>query len=364
MKRIACRIIAIIVLPLLIIGGINYFNDPDYTLNKNYVPKFVNALQAGRMVSGPVNSSLREVKKQWINQMNHSPEIVILGSSRIISLPNVLSPKQSFFNAAVSNCTIQDMYIFLSLLQKKNHQLPGQVIICCDQWLFGPSFSEKRWLENRSEFIDFAKKNGDLPLSGIPSKWEIQKEWISELFSVRYLLQSTPYGGHKKELLISDTVNTSATMLLPDGTRRSAEKSTTMDEKTKTRLALEYCRRSKDEKFAELDLFQTLLFKNLITLLEKQACHIILYLPPYHPETYTYFKDDKQSQGIFKANDFILSFAECRNILVIGATNPEDLNLDSSCFYDAVHLNNNALSNLFRTSINKTKHSIKSKPQQ
>lgn len=348
MKKVLSRILLVIILPLLAIGSINYVIDPDYTLNKSYIPQLLSALQKGKMISGPVNVNMRLLKKQWIYQMDSVPDILALGSSRTLNLSSQTFSDNNFYNASVSNCTLQDMYSLLQCFDNRHKSLPPNVIICCDQWLFGNSFTEKRWLENRKEFIQLQIKTGGASQTKIPSRWNLQKEWISELFSVRYLFRSLKYRGKTEKFEICNKIDVSKMMLLDDGSRRIPDQISNTSENEKTKLSKAYFYNSKDEVFKQLDTNQINLFENLLAHLKKRNCNVLLYIPPYHPKTFSILNQNPKTKGILEAEKYIREYASANNFVVMGATNPSSLGFGSFEFYDAVHLNNKALNTLFK----------------
>lgn len=346
--KLFTRILTILLLPLILIGGVNYFFDPDYTLRKDYIAPLAKALANSKMISGPVNINSRILKKHWIKQLKAHPEILVLGSSRTLALSQQIFPEKSFVNASVTNCTFQDMYVFLHLIEEKQSDLPPTVIICADQWLFGNSFVEKQWLVNRSEFTKMAKKIGGVPLNEFPPKWDLDKEWIKELFSVRYLIRSGRRFWKTEKFEICESVNNEKMMLLPDGSRFIPERVVNAPEIEVSQMASNYFYSCKDEHFAELDPLQCKLFAGMVDYLKKQNCKIILFVPPYHPETYQLLKQSPQTIGIFKAESYLRDFALEHDLQILGGTNPDDSELSANDFYDAVHLKPKSLSNFFK----------------
>lgn len=346
--KIFKRIFTILIVPLILIGGVNYYFDPDYTLRKDYIAPLAKALHEGKMISGPVNVNSRLLKKEWIKQLPEIPEILVLGSSRTLALSQQTFPGKYFINASVSNCTFQDMYAFLELIERMDRGLPKTIIICTDQWLFGNSFVEKQWLENKSEFMGMAKKIENLPLNKIASKWDLNKEWIKELFSVRYLFHSLKYRGRTEKFEICQSIEKDKMMFLPDGSRFIPEWVINTPENEVSEKARNYFYSSKDEYFTILDRLQCDLFEGMIKHIVSKNCKIILFIPPYHPETYRLLKQSGQTIGIFKAESYLLDFAKAHDLKIIGATNPDSLNLSSVDFYDAVHLKPKTLSRIFK----------------
>lgn len=347
------KILLILGLPLILIGGTNYLFDPDYTLRNNYISPLVNTLLMDSAITGPVNINSRVLKKRWINKLPYLPDVVILGSSRTLALSSQAFPNQTFFNASVTNCTFQDMYIFLDLFENKWGKIPKTVVICADQWLFGNSFQEKRWLINRNEFIEMAKKIHVIDkLHEIPHKWDIEKEWIKELFSVKYLSRSITYHGKFEKFKTAHTADANKMMLLPDGSRRLPDNTTNVSEDKIIKRANEYFYQSKDEYFTQLDKEQCILFEGLINYLTSKNCNIILFIPPYNPVTYGLIVQTPETQGIIQTESYIRKFATAK-CTIIGGTNPVPQNLFCKDFYDGVHLKKATLNNLFKLKTNR-----------
>lgn len=336
----------ILVLPLFITGSTNYLVDPDYTLRKDYIPQAVSALTNGKLLSGPINAGGRLLKKEWIKQLKQKPDVLVLGSSRTMGIAQNLFPGKVFFNASVSNCTFQDMYAYIDLMEKNHGGLSGEVIICCDQWLFGNSFHEKRWLYNRENFISLLKKSSEISPRKFSPKWKLQKEWIKELFSVRYLIRSFTQFGKTEQFEIQDTIIPWKMILLPDGSRVLPSGMVEADTEEVAEKAKSYFYSSHDEMFIEPDSLQCRLFENLVVYLQKRNCKLTLFIPPYHPVTWQLLHQSVKHTGTLKVDDYVLKLAEKYSLKTIGATSPSELNLSSVDFYDGVHLKTEALSQL------------------
>ncbi len=341
------RTILILAFPLLIIGGTNYCFDPDYTLRRNYIRPFVDALLEGKMISGPVNVNSRTLKKEWISRLPELPDVVVLGSSRTLALSQEAIPGQRFFNASVTNCTFQDMYAFLNVFETKWANLPPTIIICADQWLFGNAFDEKQWLVNRPDFERMARKAGVNPDLKIQSKWELDKEWLKELFSAKYLIRSLKACGKTEPFEIVQSVRPDKMMFLPDGSRHLPIPVTNIPSTELSVKATDYFYSSRDEHFTDLDKTQQHLFRQLIGYLENHGCKIIVFIPPYHPETYRLLEQSPQTSGILQVEPYLRTFENDR-LLVIGGTNPGPQDLTANDFYDAVHLKQNIVNQIVK----------------
>jgi len=271
-----------------------------------------------------------------------------LGSSRTMALSKEVFFGRTYFNASVTNCTFQDMYAFLNMVEKKGNGLPHTVVICADQWLFGNSFGEKRWLENRSEAIGMMQKAGVSQLDKLPHQWNMQKEWIKELFSVRYLMRSILNRGKVEKFEICQAVEPDKMMFLPDGSRSIPQRVLNTAEKEIAENARNYFYTSKDECFTRLDAFQCELFEKLINYLEVNHCQVLLFIPPFHPETIRLYEQSSQTNGVLKVEDYLHDFAKGQSVELIGDNHSEAMNLSLADFYDGVHLKPESINRYFQ----------------
>lgn len=336
----------ILILPLLILAAVNYHFDPDYTLRKDYIPELTEQLLNENIVSGPVNINSRALKKQWIKNLPYSPELVVLGSSRTLPLTKETFENTSFFNASLTNCTWQDMYAVVNWLDKKEGKFPSEVIICADQWLFNENFNEKRWLQNREDILEIVQ-NTKISGKDFPSKWSFQKEWIKELFSVRYFIRSLRYRGKAEHFKATTEIDSTKMNLLPDGSRYLPKQLTEPSEETLHQAVENYVRTSNDELFSELSAQQCQLFENLLKLLQERQCKITLFIPPFHPTATEYYRNNPKTSGIEKTNQYIQHLAKRENLNVIVCSNPSEYELQPDDFYDAVHLKPTVLKAVF-----------------
>jgi hypothetical protein len=240
------------------------------------------------------------------------------------------------------------MYSFVYLFENKWGKLPKNIIICVDQWLLGNTFKEKQWLVNRSSFIEMVKRTNCNKGFKIPSRWELDKEWIKELFSVKYLARSIKLRGKSEVFRVSDTCETNInSIFMPDGSRVLPSNIINANENEVNKKAIEYFYSSNDERFNTLDPDQCQLLECLINYLEAKGCKTTLFIPPYHPQTYQLYQQSTATKGIFEAELFIKQ--NFKNQRIIGGTSPLELGLSTSNFYDGVHLNSKSLNYIINT---------------
>ncbi|MFV0591237.1 MAG: hypothetical protein ACK5M7_07625 [Draconibacterium sp.] len=345
MQKSLYKILLIIVLPLVLIGTFNYRIDPDYQLNHAYIKPLVEALKHGKNVAGPVNLNSRILKKEWIKE-TEVPNVLVLGSSRTLNLSHEVFPGKSFFNASVTNGTVEDMCGFLGIYVKMG-KLPGEIIVCADQWLFGDRFNKQPWLELRNEIRLFDNVAGISGKSRREMETDYFEDRITKLFSGRYALRALRLRGKSEAFLVSDTLLSSKMMILPDGARKLPQKIENTSLQESERLALKYCYSSTDENFNDVQPEKVKDFAKVLLYLKDNGSRVSLYIPPYHPKAFEYYRKSPGYEGIFKAEQALIALAEEYNFNVIGSSDPGRLGLSGADFYDGVHLKKEALSRIF-----------------
>jgi len=345
MKKSLFKILLIIVFPLVLIGIINYGIDPDYQLSRAYIKPLVNTLKDGKNVVGPVNLNSRILKKEWIEESD-VPDVLILGSSRTLNLTHEIFPGKTFFNASVTNGTVEDMFGFLGIYLEKN-QFPREIIICVDQWLFGDRFNDQPWLELRSEIFLFEDAAGIKGMSHWQMENDYLKDRIAKLFSGRYALRALRLRGKSEDFFVTDSFVGNKMMILPDGARKLPARIENTSLQESEKLALQYCYSSADENFSDVQAKKIIDFGKMLQFLNDKGCRVKVFVPPYHPKAFEYYKKSPGYEGILKAEKAVIELAVQNNLTLIGSTDPGQLSLTGADFYDGVHLKKEALTRLF-----------------
>ena len=73
---------------------------------------------------------------------------------------------------------------------------------------------------------------------------------------------------------------------------------------------------------------------------------VVLFLPPYHLETFNILKKRPDTAIILETQEVFKSIAKKYNIKIIGSNDPKDYNLYENDFYDGMHPKNKAISKI------------------
>ena len=104
-------------------------------------------------------------------------------------------------------------------------------------------------------------------------------------------------------------------------------------------------------KGTEIDRYRQIsfqeLFIRLIDYLLDDGMQIVFFLPPYHPRMYQEFAK-KETCIVLKIEEMLRSLAQSRNIPVFGSYDPGCFNLSSRDFFDAVHVRDYVVKEIFK----------------
>ncbi|HVH43329.1 MAG TPA: hypothetical protein VM925_13335 [Labilithrix sp.] len=121
----------------------------------------VNALprEPGQVMVHPPDIDERELKLHLLR--GRSPQIVLLGSSRVMSVTAGMfgASKGTVLNLGVSGASAEDYVAFWQAL-KESGELPQKVVVYVDPWVFNKNRDQSRWVTNRALVGRFLEESG------------------------------------------------------------------------------------------------------------------------------------------------------------------------------------------------------------
>ena len=105
-------------------------------------------MAAGKNVEGLEDSDYndRNLLAARIKGMEESPQVMVLGSSRVYTFDHTMFGTDSFYNAGLSEATIYDLLAVSGILLRQD-KLPETVVIGVDAFLFNKSHDNEKWKE-------------------------------------------------------------------------------------------------------------------------------------------------------------------------------------------------------------------------
>jgi len=253
---------------------------------------------------------------------NNNPEMLVIGSSRIMQVSNNIS-KNKILNLGVSGASIQDHIAITEMALEKFN--PKSILLGADPWLFNLNNGQYRWKSLKYEYdksllkINSTNyKNFNLVNNIVDnlSLWEKILENIYNLINIKQSLQ-----------IPLNIENNTKPIILQDGSRVYGKK-----EKINTKgRVINYS--MSNYKFAEdqLKIYDNFI-KHLVLHHKKK---VILVLSPYQPNSYEisvkekpiYLEIEKKFRDLAKEN----------SIKIIGSYDPKKIGCQNKEFYSHDH---------------------------
>src|ERR1700761_9668227 len=137
MKIFFYKLAAIILSAGLLLVLLNYTIDPaNIYSSKKYIGGIAGILSAGHNVDNVSNYDERLLQEQMVTRLHHTPDIIVLGSSRIMEVGTDFFPGRTVLNCAVSHADINDLIAMAGLLDSTGH-LPKTIVMNVDPMLIG-----------------------------------------------------------------------------------------------------------------------------------------------------------------------------------------------------------------------------------
>lgn len=341
MKRLFKRFLLLIPIPISMIL-INFFYDPAHLYTGGrYEKGIANYLLAGKNVAGVTNYDSHLLQEYYIQGLTGRKDVIVLGSSRSLSLKSDIFKTKSFFNNSINSARIDD-YEYVYNLYRDKSLIPRTVVIGVDPWILYRNKSNLKGANTSSIII---KKVGPaLTIISHIFHVGITQDKISkyyQLISPSYFQRS--FSLFTKSLADSNNSSKYFAISDPNDSRiiKYADGSMNLNTDKKDKEQIRQSAVSYDPipllgGFEELDKGLINHFQHFVDLLQSDGVEVIFYLPPFHPITYKNLINSKYGI-IIDAQDYFVSLAAKKGIKVFGSYNPQDYNLDESLFADGSH---------------------------
>ena len=152
MKKFILKLIMALAPILLFVISVNYFGDAAKLFSKDYEKKIADQIIEGKNVTNINNYNERLLNKYLINNSLFCPDILVIGSSRVMLLNSSDFKEQTFFNNGVSGASIQDLLAIYEMYEQKKC-LPKKIIIGLDPWTLNINNGQSRWMTLNQEYF-------------------------------------------------------------------------------------------------------------------------------------------------------------------------------------------------------------------
>lgn len=339
MRKFLYRIIIISTIISSIVTIINYFGDAGNLFSESYEKKIVEMLKLNN-VTNISNFDERAFQRELINSLEKKPDIIAIGSSRVLSIDSDYFNDQIFINNGVSGASIEDLIAIYQMYKSKDI-LPNEIILGVDPWIFNDNNGQNRWLSIEKEYKNYYNKEE----SKINLGFTILK--YTQLFSPSYLQASLKIVLTEKKLTPTTRKNNPGRTKLKDGSLVEAQ-----DVREITINQLDYAvqgyiqnKQYSIEGFNRISPVKFIEFQNLCLNILENNIKLTFFLSPYHPLVYQKIENDYDI--VLDVEKEIIRFAEKKNIKLVGSYSPTKAGFNKRDFFDGLHLQKRSVKNFF-----------------
>ena len=328
MKRFLLKLTGI--LPFfLLVGAVNYTIDAEHHLTDDKaLQNAADRILGGHSVATRERILQHDFVKYYIGKQREKDDVNVMGSSKCMVIDSGFFPKSSFFNYYVSNSSFVEFLAITHWLNQKE-LLPDTLIMELSFSQFHNMYTgQPRYYFKACE--TFCRQ---LDISPPEMEGPRHKSPAYQLFSLSYFWQNITHKPKERYFVSEDPQLKNHFVLHPDGSLWVGQY-LEFDTEEKER-------RVQDPGSDKLNWVKQLDdkvkngFRTLIQFLKEKNTTVILYLPPYHPETYRLYVNDNP---LFEElEDFADELQTDFQIERIGAYNPHIFQLSDEDFYDALH---------------------------
>jgi hypothetical protein len=337
MKKVFLYHLSMIVIPIaVLVLGMNYFIDPGNVFSgRAYVAGISNILLQGHNVDKVANYDERDLQERMVTGLSWRPDIVVLGSSRIMELGSDFFPGSRLLNCGVSHANINDVLAVTGLLDSLD-RLPQQVVINLDPHLLslGGTSEWQSLTAYRNHFLSRIHSAGSVDTrSLILNKFYtlVSFEYFEK--SLNFILQHKTK--HYRDVGID---RPSAYGRYSDGTICYPAEYAFPD----TMKVASDARITGSREEMTLDVEKLKQLNALLDFLASRKVHVRFVMLPYHPQYYQML--EKRHPNTFSSYDSLFrKIARERNIPIHGGFDANRMGIPEGEFYDSWHCNKEAI---------------------
>jgi hypothetical protein len=347
MKKFIIKLILVIAPLFVFMVAVNYYGDAANLFSIGYEKRIADNIIKGKNVTNIFNYDERLLVKHIVNNSKKCPEVLVIGSSRVMLINSSYFKNKNIINNGVSGASIEDLLAVYQLYEQKKC-LPNEILIGIDPWTLNVNNGQTRWQTLNQEFLILSNKLTNKNLIKIDSQNEskyiqlISPSYFKSSFSKLFTKSSIPIATKNKD-------NDTFTKHVDGSISYDLEFRSATDVEVEKRV-LSYL--SGDiysiEKFDKISVENCNLLEKFVKHLKNKNIKVSIFLSPYHPKVYSFITKSIKYKNVKISEEYIKDLGLKNNIEIIGSFNPINLKLDSSCFYDGMHCNEKGVNKILK----------------
>ncbi len=345
MKRFLIRTLLILFPALLAMMAINYKGDAANLFAAGYEKNIVQTLLGGRNITNVYDYNERLVQKYLIENSDVCPEVIALGSSRVMQINASHFPGHTFLNNGVSGASIEDLCGIVQIYEEKNC-LPKRIVWGLDPWTLNARSEQDGWKTLYLEYKRFLRRIAGQKTNPGNDAWEhtaslfVKNDYMLQLLSPSYFkisLQKLLYPGIQP-ITTSSIINDGNTKLT-DGSiyYGSSYRSATKEQVEQRAQNYVVGKIYGVEQFEEIDTDIQAKFEFLTEHLRSKGVQISFVLVPYHPTVFDVISHKEKYAPVLQSESYFRAFAAGKGIPLVGSFDPGATTFGPDDYYDGMH---------------------------
>ncbi len=360
MKRFWINLLLLLPVPLLVIG-FNWFVDPVHLRNPDaYEHGIAHLVLAGKRVTNISNPNEAAFLEFVIAGLPARKEVLVFGSSRSKLIRSDSFPGHSLFNNSISGGGLVD-YLAIYQMYRRKGLVPSLAVVELSPWILMRDYSsvwkafnaQKQSLEQQA----LAPSDGG---NGPVKPHTLTHADLTEFLSPGYFQtsfytwlnhrthpsrQNTAYCEWREGALpLGETMLADGSAIYPEHVQHPP------DRERVTALAIQYAEKPAGIPTA-IDPGRERVLEAFLDELARDGVRVVLYLPPYHPRSYSLMANSPQNRIIVDEQRVYETLARRKNLTLVGSYNPSDLGLDERAFFDGSHPTEETVRQIFAAAL-------------
>ena len=342
MKKLFFKLLLIILPAGTLVVSFNYLIDPGNIFSSaEYVGGIANILSKGHNADNVSNYDERLLQEQMIKRLGRNPDIVVLGSSRIMEAGSDFFPGRHVLNCGVSHANIFDVIAITGILDSLQ-RLPSEIYLNADIGLVSRQATAE-WQSLEAYYSRFTSRYTTEKNNYNPASLRFKK--LYSLVSFGYFRESLSFliKGASKQYIDAGTGKPGNYGRYSDGTVAYPESYMQPDT---GKIASDAYTTAKQEGLSLPDSGKILLLNELLDFYAARKVKVHLVLLPYHPGYYA-GANSRQDHVFDWYESFYRRLAADRHIGINGGFNAFAQQVFIREFYDMFHCSKDAVKRVF-----------------
>lgn len=339
----------IIILPLgCMVIATNYCVDPANVFSSStYLGGIAGILTKGHNVENLFNYDGRLLQEQMVKKLHENPDVVVIGSSRVMEIGSGFFPGKKVLNCGVSHGWVRDIVAIVGLFDSLG-RLPKEFVIGLDPYMIGAGGSSE-WQSLSAYYGYYLRKtqHGNEDHTG---GWPNSYRKISSLFSFDYFKSSLEFVVKRRSKKYWDAgLDTPSSGRFSDGT---ISYPATYRNPDTLKVGLDARNAGLRDGLPQPDPVNTGLLNQLLDFLQQRQIAVKFIMVPFHPEFYEAV-NQHQPLLFHHYEQLFIQMSEKRNIPIVGGFDPEAQGIPRLQFYDMFHCSKEALHKVFNNPVSR-----------